>query len=318
MPWGLLILLAVGLTLVIVLFTTLMFLGSIRPPRHGAGYALGRGAPADPADLGLSANEWWLDRPNGVRLPVWEIDTNNESGPVNASQTDLTVVIIHGWGMSRYDMLARLDAWREMASKIILYDLRSHGDAQGGRSRIGHEEERDLLDLLDRIESENIILAALSMGAVIALHAMADADESVQKRVKGIVAYGPYAHLHESLRGRLRTQQLPTRPISDLVMWTLKMTGVKHRDLLDSTAKVTCPITIIHGEHDIISPRAHAEQIAGAAQDAALNVLAGASHLDAPFVAQQEHDALVRAFVEKVAVKQSSNLGFEQPVATSL
>src|SRR5690554_2305520 len=123
MPWGLLLLLAVGLALVVVLLTALLIAGSFRPPRHDAVYAGARGVPTHPADVGLSAGEWWRDRPDGVRLPVWDI--NIRSGEKKPG--DLTVLFVHGWGMSLSDMLLRLEPWPDLAGRIILYDLRGHG-----------------------------------------------------------------------------------------------------------------------------------------------------------------------------------------------
>ena len=102
--WGLLLLLLTALALVIILLTAVLLWGSMHPPRQGPATALARGVPADPGDLGLQADEWWLDTRNGARLPVWDVDTGQ-----NRSDR-LTAVFIHGWAMSRYDMLARLSS----------------------------------------------------------------------------------------------------------------------------------------------------------------------------------------------------------------
>lgn len=295
--WGLLLLLLIALLLVLVLFTALVLWGSLHPPRHGPAYALARGLPADPGDLGLDAAQWWLDRPDGARLPVWELETD-------AQATPLTAVFVHGWAQSRHDMLARLDPYRQLCRRIVLYDLRGHGDAEGSASRLSHDEHLDLMDLLGRIDDRRLVLVGLSMGAVIAIHAAAEADVALRDRVAGIVAYGPYVDIHESLRGRLRVQQMPTRPISDLVMLARRVMGIRHRDLLAAARRVPCPMLIVHGREDIIAPLRHAEQITDAAADAALHVVDGAAHLDAPHIAPDEHRRIVSEFLESLQVQQ--------------
>ena len=76
---GLLILLGIALALVVALVTTMMAWQMVHPPRHTAGWALARGLPCDPNDLKLKFEEWWLDRPGGIRLPVWEIESGQRS-----------------------------------------------------------------------------------------------------------------------------------------------------------------------------------------------------------------------------------------------
>ncbi len=293
--FGLLILLLIAFVLGMFLLTVVMLWGSMHPPRTGPGTALARGLPADPGDLGLHAEQWWLDRPDGARLPVWEIATDAQP-----TTDGLTAVFVHGWAMSRYDMLGRLDPYRQFCERIVLYDLRGHGDATGAPSRIGHDEQYDLLELLNRLGDTRLVLVGLSMGAVIALHAAAEADDAMKNRIAGIVAYGPYTKLHESLRGRLRVQQMPTRPMTDLMMLLLRAIGIRHRDLITHVRNVRCPLLVVHGRNDRISPLRHAEEIVDAAADAALHEIADAEHLDAPFAAAHQHNAVVRSFLQRI------------------
>jgi len=297
--WGLLLLLLLALVLAAVLVTGVVLWGSLHPPRRGMTDALARGLPADPADLGMDARQWTLDRPDGAKQPVWELTekAQRHGGTKAPREVGLTAVFIHGWAMSRYDMLGRLEPYRDHCDRFVLYDLRGHGDATGSGSRLSADEHHDLLDLLTRLSDRRIVLVGLSMGAVIAIHAMAEAEDSLRDRVKGIIAYGPFTDVHESVRGRLKVQQMPARPISDFVMLLLRAMGVRFRDLLDSARKVHCPMLIVHGERDIIAPLRHGEQIVDAAADATLHVIEGATHLDAPFVDPDQHERAVQAFL---------------------
>ena len=102
-------------------------------------------------------------------------------------------------------MLLRLEPWSTLCPRLALYDLRGHGDAGGGPSRLGHGEEEDLLRVLATLGPGPVILAGYSMGAVIALHAVASGDARATA-VIGVVAHGAYDDFHRSLRGRLRAE----------------------------------------------------------------------------------------------------------------
>jgi len=301
---GLLILLAIALAVTFVVLTTLIVTEARRPPRHTAGYALARGLACDPAELGLAFDQWWLDLGRGVRLPVWEIADARRGGPGPAPAHSLTAILVHGWGHSRIDMLPRIDLWRRIADRIILYDLRGHGDAEGGLSSLGAGEDDDLLALIERLGDGPFLLVGHSMGAVIAIHAEARDDERA-RRIAGIVAYGPYADFHTSIRGRLKSTGFPARPLTDLAMLWLRLTGVRHRDAAHDAAALRCPLLIIHGTEDAIAPFAHGEMLVDAAADAALHAVAGGGHLDAHLLDERAHDEAVRAFAARIAPGQS-------------
>jgi pimeloyl-ACP methyl ester carboxylesterase len=257
---GLLILLLFAAGLLILLLTGLLVREARRPPRHTAGYAVARGLPCDPGDLNMAYEEWWLDRPAGVRLPVWEIEPGEgteglrDEGTEETGGGGLTAVFIHGWGQSRIDMLARVGPWPALCRRLVLYDSRGHGDAEGGLSDLGYREEEDLLALLEQLGGGPFLLVGHSMGAVIAMHAAAAAGHPVVKQIIGIVAYGPYCDFHQSLRGRLHTAGYPTRPMTDLAMLGFKLGGLRHKPTESAAAALACPLLVIHGTEDIVSP----------------------------------------------------------------
>jgi 3-oxoadipate enol-lactonase len=303
---GLVFLFLIAAGLLILVLTALLVREARRPPRHTAGYALGRSLPCDPGDLGLAFEAWMLDRPDGTRLPVWEIETGEGTEGLREEGTEgnsggLTAVFVHGWGQSRIDMLARMRPWPALCERIVLYDLRGHGDAEGGLSDLGHGEEDDLLALLERLGDGPFVLIGYSMGAVIAMQAAASvAENPIARRIIGIVAYGPYCDFHRSLRGRLETASLPRRPITDLAMLWFRLCGIHHRPTDRAAADLRCPLLVIQGEDDIIAPPEEAERIVAAAPDARLHRVREAGHLDAHLADEAAHDRLIREFVAHV------------------
>ena len=205
--------------------------GAVRPPRHTAGYSVALGRPADPGDLGLEFDQWTLDRPDGAALPVWEV----KSGP-----PPFTAVFVHDWGASRNDMLGRLAPWDELCRRLVLYDLRGHGDATGGPSRLGHREDQDLLSLLERLGAGPYLLVGHSMGAGIAIAAAAGAPPGVD--IAGIVACGPRDDFRTSLGGRLRAAAIAARPLADLAMAWLWLTGIRRVDVRRAEAALRIPL----------------------------------------------------------------------------
>jgi pimeloyl-ACP methyl ester carboxylesterase len=253
---GTMIFFGTALVTLIALLSALVAREMVRPPRHTVGYALAKGLPTDPGDLGLQFEEWWLDRPDGSRLPVWEIAASA------VAHVPATAVFVHGWGHSRIDMLAHMAAWRGRFKREVFYDLRGHGDAEGTLSKLGYREDDDLLALLERLGEGPFVLIAYSMGAVIALTAAAQ-NHPMREKIACVFAYAPYADFHASLRGRMRRAGQPTRPMTDIAMFWMTITGRPPRSLTaDDLRAIRCPVTIVHGEEDIVSPHEQVQRIA--------------------------------------------------------
>lgn len=294
---GLLILLAIALALGIAILTTLIVIEARRPPRHTAGYAVAKGLPCDPGEMGLAFEAWELDLPGGVRLPVWEI--TGDSSPEVSANNNITAILIHGWGHSRIDTLRRIELFRELCHRVVLYDLRGHGEAEGSLSMLGAGEHHDLIALVERLGEDRFLLVGHSLGAMIAINA-ATSGEKIARRIAGIITYGLHMGFHSSLQQRLRTTGYPTRPLTDLAMLWFRLTGIIHRDLWADVKQLNCPFLIVHGTDDAIAPFADAEKVVHEVADATLHTVQGAGHLDAHVIDEETHNEAVREFVERL------------------
>jgi pimeloyl-ACP methyl ester carboxylesterase len=215
-------------------------------------------------------------------------------------------VFVHGWGHSRIDALQRVAAFIPLVDRIVLFDLRGHGDAVGGTCTLGDREVQDMLTLIDRLESDRVILVGHSMGAVIALATALESKE-IESPIRGIIAYGPYMEFHRSLIGRLKVAGLPARPITDLALLVQRITGVRPRSLYERELQnLQCPLLLIHGVNDGVSPLDHARRIVAAVPNATLVEIADAAHVDSHAVDQAAHDAAIREFLERIIASELS------------
>jgi pimeloyl-ACP methyl ester carboxylesterase len=272
---GLLMLMGLALALLIILLTAMLAWEMVHPPRHTMAWALARKLPSDPGDLGLPFDEWWLERSDGARLAVWEIDV----------------------GGRRSDT-------RERSASGAITAVFVHGESTGP-STLGAGEDEDLLALVHRLGTGPFVLIGHSMGAVIALRAAAKIARSraeSEGKVVGVVAYAPYCEFRRSLQGRLRVNGLPVRPLTDLALLVHRLCGLTPASLDPRTlSDLPTPVLVIHGVDDAVVPLEHARRIVDAVPDAMLVDVHGAAHSDAHSVDVARHAAIVRDFIKRVA-----------------
>lgn len=302
--FGTLLFFGTALALLLLILTAILAREMTHPPRRTMSYALARGLPCDPGEMDLSYESWQFDRPDGALLPVWEIPGTARGGDGADSHTDdegLCVIFVHGWGQSRLDFLPLAAPWLPHAERVVLYDLRGHGEAERSRARLGDGEAEDLLALIERLDAKRVLLIGCSMGAVIALDAAAQTAEPAARRIVGVIAYAPYTSFHRSLCGRLQRNHLPTRPVTDLALFGHMLFGVKPRSLdADRLRRIDCPVLVVHGERDIVSPIEHGCSVAETVKDAELLRVPDGEHTMRDLVEAEGHAERVEQLVAKV------------------
>lgn len=307
---GLLLLFGAALGLLIALLTAMLAWEMTHPPRHTAGYAIARNMACNPDDLGLSFESWVLERPDGARLPVWDVQGGQQAGIGDPQSTSdgprPTAVFLHGWGHSRIDVLARIKPYHQLCDRMVFYDLRGHGDSEHCLSRLGDREPEDLLALLERINEDRVVLVGHSMGAVIAMRAVTSAPREIRERIAGMIAYGPYCEFHRSLCGRLKIAGFPARPITDLALLLLRAIGIRPLSLREEDLRDwPTPLRVIHGDSDAVAPLEHARRIVEAAgAEAMLQVIPGAAHTDAHAIDDAQHEEIVGGFFDHRRAKR--------------
>jgi uncharacterized protein len=279
---GILILLSIGLVLLwagIVASTAWML---TRPPRRTYASAVARGRPGDPAELAspLSFESWTFRSSTGTELPAWDVQGNDPAGAL--------VVLTHGWADSRIGALARLSSLVPVASRVILWDLRGHGHAPGTCS-LGPRERDDLAALLEHLggpenrgrrDAPPVVLYGWSLGAGASLEVAAK-----QTTIAGVIAEAPYRLRATPARNVLAARGLPWRFTLGPALWCaaplLALRGqYRGFDRARAASQLSCPLLVLHGSEDLVSPIEDGREIAAAAPRGTLIEIDGAGHND--------------------------------------
>ncbi len=174
-PWGLLLLFALAIVMLCVWGGALTALQALRPPRKFFAWALATGRPKDPSDIGLAFEDTQYSSGQHFPCPAWRITakSTHPNAPI--------LVVIHGWGRSRWDSLTRIEPFLHACCEMVLLDLPAHGEHASTWSALGIHEPTCVLNVLQEIARQspgkNIILAGHSMGAGIAIRAANLADQ---------------------------------------------------------------------------------------------------------------------------------------------
>jgi pimeloyl-ACP methyl ester carboxylesterase len=245
--------------------------------------------------------------PDGVRLAGWYIPAGNGSAP-----TGPTVVMVHGWGSNKSQMLDR-GAGLHDAYNLLIFDLRNHGQSEEAATTQGVREAEDLRTMLDWLEAnkgpQSIAVLGVSMGGATAI-AEADRDE----RVDALIIESTHATLANAAQARLEIAGYPLAMPGSwaILLGSLMRTGedVSSVDPVQGVVRLDDrPVLLIYGgADDAIGPDA-AEQLRAAATEAGspveLQVCAGAGHAESTDVCPGDYPAWMLGFLERALAPTS-------------
>ncbi|HEY0779244.1 MAG TPA: 3-oxoadipate enol-lactonase [Gemmatirosa sp.] len=231
--------------------------------------------------------------------------------------------------------------------RVLRYDARGHGasDAPPGAyslDRLG----RDAVELLDAVGVERVHVCGLSLGGMVAQWLGVRAPERVDRLVLACTAayLGPPAGWEQRIAmvrqegmealvapvlGRWFTPAFRARapeavaPVHDMLLATPPdgyagcCAALRDADLRPTTSLIACPVRLIAGVHDPVTPPERSDEIASALHGRA----AGAEvvRLDAAHLANVEQpDAFARAVVAFLVPPDHRPTGIASPRSPSL
>ena len=220
-----------------------------------------------------------LQATDGTSLEGWKVAGNPDRR---------WILLCHGVGSDRADLLDIASALHEAGFNLFLFDFRAHGGSSGRVTSFGWREQRDLEGALAFLGQQPDVPAAsygvygISMGASVALMVAAK-DE----RLGAVAADSPYTTLEETLGRHLALIYpfLPRVTFLWFVLATYRLRfGIWPRVVspLDSAARLSHrPLLLIHGAQDPRMPLEGSRRIfqaAGEPKD--FWVIEGSGHLE--------------------------------------
>ena len=305
---GLFVLFAVAAVIVCAVVSGVLVYAMLNPPRKTFAVAVAKGGATDPADLGWSAEPITFSLTGGSSSPGWIIDGLEPSGP--------TILVVHGFGDSRFGALTWTPLLIPLARRVVVFDLRGHGDSEARYCQQGGVETVDLIGVLDQLNGSSepadgqVVLFGYSMGAVIAIAAAAAAPD----RVAAVVAEGVYRHWQEPVRRLMRSKRLPVQPFLAIAGGVLRLAirGQSDFDRVEHASRLRCPLLVLHGADDRLCPLESARAIAAAAPNGRLEVFEGGGHLDLATVDSDRYTQVLGKLLAGVC-----QAGFSQQVGAS-
>ena len=201
-----------------------------------------REQPHHPSDLGLDAEEVWLDAVDGSRLRAWYIGRSRPS-PV--------LIVLHGWGSNSSLMLPVAPTFHEAGYGLLFVDARSHGASDTvdhmSMPRFAQDLEAaiDWVRGLPDVTGVGVLGHSIGAGAVIL-------SASRRDDIDAAVAVGAFAHPWELI---LKVPQVAALPAAG--QWAILRTiersgGFRMDDVAPRTrvGMVKSPLMLVHGAND--------------------------------------------------------------------
>jgi pimeloyl-ACP methyl ester carboxylesterase len=135
-----------------------------------------------PGDKGLAYEDVTLTTGDGIPLKGWYLPSRNRAA----------IIILHGYGGNRLEMLNRAALLAKHGYGVLLYDERASGESGGVQRTFGWQDVNDVplalgyLQIRFEIDPERIGILGFSIGGQIALRAAAQSDQ-----LKAVVAEEP-------------------------------------------------------------------------------------------------------------------------------
>lgn len=196
-----------------------------------------------PPPQSISANRITINSASGSALSGWYCKGMEDKGGV---------LLLHGIGKSRTQMLKRSEFLHKNGYSVFLFDFTAHGQSSGEKTTFGLKEALDAeaaYSFLEaRVKNKSIGVIGFSMGGAAALLG------SVAFKADALVLESVYPSIEEAIENRVVTYlNSPGRLFVPFLSWQFEsLVGVSTEDLkpIEHIAKVTSALFIIGGVED--------------------------------------------------------------------
>ncbi len=232
---------------------------------------------------------------DGTRLAGW----------LAVGSRDEAVILLHGYGCQREEMLPHADMLHGAGFTVLLFDLRNRGESGGEFVSFGFFEKEDALAAVDYLNSRDdldelrIGMLGLSQGGAAAIFAAAASEE-----VLAVVAEAPFKSVDSAVaQSFTHFIGLPAFPFAPITVWlTEQRIGIDSGQIVpEKTVSELSPrpVLIVHGQDDeTISPADSEAVFAAAGEPKELWLIPGTGHGEGAITAAEEYRERIVAFFE--------------------
>lgn len=264
------------------------------------------GLPYEDVTFSPRGDEW-----ADIVLRGWIIE---EEEPTRSGE-ELTVILVHGLNSNRTGDNAMALASRlfDLDFRVLLFDMRGHGESDGDQLSAGYFERWDVLGaydfLIERgVPPDSIGVLGWSMGGATALLAVAE-----ESRVRAVITDSAFAHIRDMIaQETARTTVFPEwavplfipgmEVVSDL-LYGIDVGAVAPEQ---AAATLGYPILVIHGDADSRIPVEQSVRIHAAALEGSdLWVIPGSDHADGFLDAPDEYVERVDTYLKDRLIKDA-------------
>jgi len=183
----------------------------------------------------------------------WLGQSCHASSPKNTAGI---LVLLHGWGRNKNSLLSYGLTFAQQGYRVIIPDLRGHGNSTGDWVSFGAEEGRDISALMDKLAINKYDVIGFSLGASTALH-----TASLDKRVNQVVAVAPMHSLAQSIAKFAKQSpawlgRIVERHKEDTLALVNNISGYDYRQTSNSISParlITKPVLFVYGATDKMS-----------------------------------------------------------------
>ncbi len=249
----------------------------LRPTRH----AITR----SPAEFGLAFENLAFRSSGGAELRGWWIP---------AERPRAAVVLLHGFGSDRTELLDHASYLHEAGFDMLLFDLRACGESGGELSTLGWLEQDDLRAAVDLVEARSDGRPTFAMGHSLG-SATAILEAATDPRLRALVLEAPFTSIDDIVDRsfpHFSRPSLPAFPFAPLAVVIAEArigrdsSSIRPIDAIGRLAPR--PLLIVTGSHDEVIPPPDAQRLyAAAGLGAEWWLIQGAGHsgsVDQPFV----------------------------------
>lgn len=182
---------------------------------------------------------------SNVKIACWEMKT--------VQPAKGTVVLCHGYGGKKADMLDRAYVFLDAGYNVLLPDFMGAGGSEGNQCTIGYKEADNVKTCIAYLAGKGnspVYLFGSSMGAAAIMRACSS-DTALP--VRALILECPFGSMRQTVKNRFEMVGVPAFPLADLlVFWGGLQNGFNafRHNPEDYASKIRKPVLLLCGGKD--------------------------------------------------------------------